>query len=104
MKVVNALQTAGDQQVVDSVESHAAPSRDFGLVAMVWTVMGFLRVFKEAGLSTRDGAAGRHHPRPSFQPFLDQPRGERLHQPAGGGRCAGDCLVLPGAAACRNHG
>ena len=26
--------------------------RDFGLVAMVWTVMGFLRVFKEAGLST----------------------------------------------------
>ncbi len=25
---------------------------DFGLVAMVWTVMGFLRVFKEAGLST----------------------------------------------------
>ena len=26
--------------------------RDFGLVAMVWTVMGVLRVFKEAGLST----------------------------------------------------
>jgi len=26
--------------------------QDFGLVAMVWTVMGFLRVFKEAGLST----------------------------------------------------
>lgn len=26
--------------------------RDFGLVAMVWTVMAFLRVFKEAGLST----------------------------------------------------
>ena len=26
--------------------------RDFGLIAMVWTVMGFLRVFKEAGLST----------------------------------------------------
>lgn len=26
--------------------------RDFGLVAMVWTVVGFLRVFKEAGLST----------------------------------------------------
>lgn len=26
--------------------------RDFGLVAMVWTVLGFLRVFKEAGLST----------------------------------------------------
>lgn len=26
--------------------------RDFGLVAMVWTVMGFLRVFREAGLST----------------------------------------------------
>ena len=26
--------------------------RDFGLVAMVWTVMSFLRVFKEAGLST----------------------------------------------------
>lgn len=33
--------------------------RDFGLVAMVWTVMGFLRIFKDAGLSTatvqRDG-------------------------------------------------
>lgn len=26
--------------------------RDFGLVAMVWTVLGFLRIFKEAGLST----------------------------------------------------
>ena len=26
--------------------------RDFGLLAMVWTIMGFLRVFKEAGLST----------------------------------------------------
>jgi len=26
--------------------------RDFGLVAMVWTVMGFLRIFKDAGLST----------------------------------------------------
>lgn len=33
--------------------------RDFGLLAMVWTVIGFLRVFKDAGLSTatvqRDG-------------------------------------------------
>jgi PST family polysaccharide transporter len=26
--------------------------KDFGLVAMVWSVIGFLRVFKEAGLST----------------------------------------------------
>src|SRR5580698_3190552 len=25
--------------------------RDFGLLAMVWTVMGFLRIFKDAGLS-----------------------------------------------------
>jgi PST family polysaccharide transporter len=25
---------------------------DFGLVAMVWTIMGFLRIFKDAGLST----------------------------------------------------
>jgi O-antigen/teichoic acid export membrane protein/glycosyltransferase involved in cell wall biosynthesis len=25
---------------------------DFGLLAMVWTVMGFLRIFKDAGLST----------------------------------------------------
>ncbi|HXB58876.1 MAG TPA: oligosaccharide flippase family protein [Candidatus Acidoferrales bacterium] len=26
--------------------------RDFGLLAMVWTIMGFLRIFKDAGLST----------------------------------------------------
>ncbi|MGH8022675.1 MAG: lipopolysaccharide biosynthesis protein, partial [Limisphaerales bacterium] len=26
--------------------------RDFGLLAMVWTVMGFLQIFKDAGLST----------------------------------------------------
>ncbi|MGH7979071.1 MAG: oligosaccharide flippase family protein [Limisphaerales bacterium] len=26
--------------------------RDFGLLAMVWTIMGFLRVFNDAGLST----------------------------------------------------
>ena len=50
-----------------------------------------------------DGAAGRHHPRPGFQSFLDQRRGERLDQSAGGGGCAGGRLVLPGATARRDH-
>ena len=50
-----------------------------------------------------DGAAGRHHPRPGFQSFLDQRRAERLDQSARGGGCAGGRLVLPGATARRGH-
>ena len=77
--------------------------RDFGLVAMVWTIMGFLRVFKEAGLSTatvqREGIT---HAQVSNL-FWINVGGERLDQSAGGGGCAGDCLVLPGAAARRDY-
>jgi hypothetical protein len=72
--------------------------KDFGLFAMVTSVIGYLRVFKDAGLSTATVPAGRHYPRPGLQSFLDKRRGERRHKSDLCSWFPDYCLVLSRAA------
>jgi len=46
----------------------------FGLVAMVTTIIGFLRIFNHAGLSTATVQREGNHARPGFQIFLVERR------------------------------
>jgi len=76
--------------------------KDFGLFAMVTTVMGYLRVFKDAGLSTatvqREGIT---HAQVSNL-FWINVGSERRHKSDLCSRFPNCCVVLPGAAA-RSH-
>ena len=47
--------------------------RDFGLVAMVTAVTGFVAMFRHAGLATPTVQRERDHTRPGIQSVLDKP-------------------------------
>ena len=66
---------------------------DFGLVAMVTTVVSLLRVFKEAGLSV--ATVQKERISPGVQSFLDQSRRELFGRFDSSRLGMGDCEVLP---------